>query len=256
MANIQRNIKTFGTRTFAAEVAAAPGNKVPILSAEVDADFDTVFQAWNGGVGLGDIADGSVGTNQIANGAVTNAKLGADAVTSDKIKDGEVKEADLATDAVTTVKIKDLNVTKAKLEIGASLWSVGAQNRSRDNINIGAGGATATSYLSLPNIKARAVPFTSFITTRIYLMGTAIVPDAAGLDIHARLMRDGSVVVDDFYGWCQSDGSQEAPWTIFWESLVATPDVNNHNYTVDVLTIGPGHLGSLRAGNITMIAYT
>jgi hypothetical protein len=69
MATIQRNVKTFGTRSFVGEVAAAPSNYAPILSNEVDADLDTVYSAWNGGMDSVNLKDGSV----------TYAKLAPDA---------------------------------------------------------------------------------------------------------------------------------------------------------------------------------
>jgi len=60
MATIQRPVKTYGTRSYVSEVAAAPGNQDPILSNEVDADLDTMYAAWNGGVDTVNIKDGSV----------------------------------------------------------------------------------------------------------------------------------------------------------------------------------------------------
>jgi Chaperone of endosialidase len=69
MATIQRNVKTFGTRSFVGEVAAAPSNYAPILSNEVDADLDTVYAAWNGGADSVNVKDGSI----------TYAKLAPDA---------------------------------------------------------------------------------------------------------------------------------------------------------------------------------
>src|SRR5215475_8784502 len=69
MATIQRPVKTYGNRTYAAEVAAAPGNEDPILASEVDGDLDTIYAAWNGG------AD----TVNIKDGVVTFAKLATDA---------------------------------------------------------------------------------------------------------------------------------------------------------------------------------
>src|SRR5262245_1275776 len=69
MATIQRPVKTYGTRRYVDEVAAAPSNEDPILANEVDGDLDTVYAAWNGG------AD----TVNSKDGAVTKAKLAADA---------------------------------------------------------------------------------------------------------------------------------------------------------------------------------
>src|SRR5262245_20360091 len=69
MATIQRPVKTYGTRTYAGEVAAAPGNEDPILATEVDGDLDTIYAAWNGGADTVNLKDGSV----------TEAKLATDA---------------------------------------------------------------------------------------------------------------------------------------------------------------------------------
>jgi hypothetical protein len=69
MATIQRPVKTYGTRSYVAEVAAAPGNLDPVLSNEVDADLDTIYAAWNGGTDTVNLKDGSV----------TFAKLAPDA---------------------------------------------------------------------------------------------------------------------------------------------------------------------------------
>jgi hypothetical protein len=44
---IQRPLKTYGTRSYVAEVAAAPNNQDPILASEVDADLDTMYTAFN-----------------------------------------------------------------------------------------------------------------------------------------------------------------------------------------------------------------
>ncbi len=69
MATIQRNVKTYGNRSFVGEVSSAPSNYAPILSNEVDADLDTIYAAWNGGTDTVNLKDGSV----------TFAKLAADA---------------------------------------------------------------------------------------------------------------------------------------------------------------------------------
>jgi hypothetical protein len=69
MATIQRNVKTYGNRSFVGEVSSAPSNQAPILSNEVDADLDTIYAAWNGGTDTVNVKDGSV----------TFAKLAPDA---------------------------------------------------------------------------------------------------------------------------------------------------------------------------------
>jgi hypothetical protein len=85
MATIQRNVKTFGTRSFVGEVAAAPSNYAPILSNEVDADLDTAYAAWNGGADTVNIKDGAVTTPKIADLNVTTAKLADLSVTTPKL---------------------------------------------------------------------------------------------------------------------------------------------------------------------------
>jgi hypothetical protein len=44
---ILRPLKTYGTRKYVDEVAAAPSNQDPILASEVDADLDTMYTAFN-----------------------------------------------------------------------------------------------------------------------------------------------------------------------------------------------------------------
>src|SRR5215468_3731420 len=60
MATIQRPLKTYGNRTYVAEVAAAPGNQDPVLANEVDGDIDTIYSAWNGGADTVNIKDGAI----------------------------------------------------------------------------------------------------------------------------------------------------------------------------------------------------
>src|SRR5262245_62801542 len=60
MATIQRPLKTYGNRTYVAEVAAAPSNQDPILANEVDGDIDTMYSAWNGGADTVNIKDGAI----------------------------------------------------------------------------------------------------------------------------------------------------------------------------------------------------
>src|SRR5215467_15494321 len=60
MATIQRPLKTYGNRTYVAEVAAAPSNQDPILANEVDGDIDTIYSAWNGGADTVNIKDGAI----------------------------------------------------------------------------------------------------------------------------------------------------------------------------------------------------
>jgi hypothetical protein len=87
MGVIQRPTKEGNATTYQGKVAAG---YTGILAAEVDADLDTIYAAWNGGTDTVNIADGSVTTAKLAaapngvatgnlnDGAVTLAKLAAE----------------------------------------------------------------------------------------------------------------------------------------------------------------------------------
>jgi hypothetical protein len=75
MATIQRPLKLYNTRKYVDEVAADPDHLAPILAAEVDADIDTIYDAWNTGVDGVNIKPGSITTDKLADGSVTNPKI-------------------------------------------------------------------------------------------------------------------------------------------------------------------------------------
>jgi hypothetical protein len=86
MATLERPLKEGSVRTYQAKVGLG---FLDILAAEVDADLDTIYAAWNGG---------------LADGSVTGAKL--------------------ATGAVGTRELSDLGVTNPKLAVGAAVHTV------------------------------------------------------------------------------------------------------------------------------------
>jgi hypothetical protein len=120
MPDVLRNIKSFGTRTFVGERAAAPGNKAPILSSEVDADFNTIYDAWNNlaidpaqlppnlaykPIQAGDIANDAIRTNHILNGTIKGEDLDPNLVlpTSVVIPPNSIGPAQLVDTAFVTV---------------------------------------------------------------------------------------------------------------------------------------------------------
>src|SRR5262245_18107504 len=106
MAKIPRPPQQGNTTSYVAKVAAGYPK---ILAGEVDADFDTIYNAWNTGTDTANLKDGSV----------TSAKLAADAVGPRELADGAVFTDHLQDGAVTTAKIHHSALTDAKLSNGA-----------------------------------------------------------------------------------------------------------------------------------------
>jgi hypothetical protein len=91
----ERPLKEGSVRTYQEKVALGFPD---ILASEADADLDTIYAAWNGGlpadsVGALQLIDGSVGTPKLANLAVTTPKLADAAVTVAKILPGNAVRA-------------------------------------------------------------------------------------------------------------------------------------------------------------------
>jgi hypothetical protein len=86
---VTRPLKEGSVTTYQQKVAAGFPD---ILASEMDADLDTIYAAWNGGVATANLIDGSVTTPKLAtapNGAGT-ANLNDLAVTTAKLADGAV----------------------------------------------------------------------------------------------------------------------------------------------------------------------
>src|SRR5215813_12776793 len=106
MPQLTRPQKQGGATTYQGKVSAGYKN---ILAAEMDADLDTIYSAWNTGVTNDNIADG----------AITGAKLAPGAVGSRELADGGIQSVDLGDGQITTPKLGDLQVTTGKLAAGA-----------------------------------------------------------------------------------------------------------------------------------------
>lgn len=75
-----------------------------IKSSEHNANYDTIYNAFNGNIDQSNLADGAVVTSKVQDSAITADKLASNAVTTAKINDGSVTTAKLADDAVTPAK--------------------------------------------------------------------------------------------------------------------------------------------------------
>jgi hypothetical protein len=82
---VTRPLKEGSVTTYQQKVALGFPD---ILASEADADLDTIYAAWNGGVATANLIDGSVTTAKIANLNVTTAKLADANVTAGKLAPG------------------------------------------------------------------------------------------------------------------------------------------------------------------------
>src|SRR5215467_5038768 len=92
MANLTRPTKQGNATTYQGKVAAG---YTKILAAEVDADLDLIYSAWNAGVD----------TTNIADGAITGAKLQSGAITTRELLDGGIQTVDIGDGQVTLAKL-------------------------------------------------------------------------------------------------------------------------------------------------------
>jgi hypothetical protein len=82
---LQRPLKEGSVRTYQEKVGLG---FTDILASEADADFDTIYAAWNGGITTAELGDGAVTTPKLADLNVTTGKLANLAVTTGKLAIG------------------------------------------------------------------------------------------------------------------------------------------------------------------------
>jgi len=93
MAVIQRPAKEGNATTYQGKVAAG---YTKILAAEVDADFDTIYAAWNAGVDTVNIKPGAVTAPCLAPGAVTGGAIAPGSIPTAALADGAVTQPKIA----------------------------------------------------------------------------------------------------------------------------------------------------------------
>jgi len=161
MATIVRTTKRGNVPTF--QQSYDKGYR-SIWATEVDADFDTLYSAWNSGLdGSLALADNSVTTAKLADGAVTVNKLAANSVGAGAIIDG----------SVGTAEIQNLAVTQAKIAGGA----VGTAQLTADAVDASKilDGSVGTAELAALSVTTAKIADGAITTIKI---GDAQVTDA------------------------------------------------------------------------------
>jgi hypothetical protein len=125
---VTRPLKEGSVTTYQQKVAAGFPD---ILASEVDADLDTIYAAWNGGVATANLVDGSVTTPKLA--AAPNG----------------VATANLNDLSVSTAKLAANAVTAAKMAVGGSLRLRSVSAALSGNVNAT---NTETSLLQIPSV--------------------------------------------------------------------------------------------------------
>jgi hypothetical protein len=104
---VTRPLKEGSVTTYQQKVALGFPD---ILASEVDADLDTIYAAWNGGIADGSVtpaklAAGAVGTRELADNGITAPKLTVDCVNSLAIAAGAVGTSELGDSTITAPKL-------------------------------------------------------------------------------------------------------------------------------------------------------
>lgn len=187
MSIVSRPTKTGGNTTYVDEVAA--NNKI-IKAAEVDGDFNTIYNDYNGNVTNANIAPtAAIATSKLAvDGGITTGHLADNAVTSAKIADGTIVAADLANDAVTTAKILDGAVTLAKMAVGSAVRYAEGPNDETTQVVTTIEGDVLTFAARTP------AGATAITTVSANINGALTCTSAGGLQVSIRLKRNGTTI--------------------------------------------------------------
>lgn len=123
-----------------------------ISSSQVNSNFDTLYNDYNGGIDASNLASSAVTTAKIADLAVTAGKLAAASVTADKLALG-VLQSNVATDeATTSTSYTDLATVQAvTVTIGANgmalaIYAMGMYNvAAAKRVSVAVSGASTVA---------------------------------------------------------------------------------------------------------------
>lgn len=147
-----------------------------IASSEVNANFDTIYNAFNG----------NIEAANLATGAITAAKLATDAVETAKIKDSNVTTAKIANSAVTVAKRSGgfkvggftLTGTGSKVITGVGftpkLLRFTFRPTTSSSVGVSASGGTdGTTYFATAMAAAASAAMGSFTNRVLYVTNTS-----------------------------------------------------------------------------------
>jgi hypothetical protein len=241
MATLERPLKEGNVRTYQAKVALG---FLDILASEVDADCDTIYAAWNGGLP----AD-SVGTTQLISGAVTQPKLATNAVGTAQLIDAQVTQAKLANNAVGTAQLIDTQVTTAKLAAQATTPSSAMGSVFEVIV-----APLTTTVVAGANITVRAV---ALLVGGVVGHAISTVDAASGASCQCQLFRDTTQVM----AWIIVPPGANTTYQISFPVTFLETTTGVHGYQLKIVT-GAGttvyldaQSGFNRHGSLVGIAF-
>lgn len=243
MATIQRPLKLYGTRKYVDEVAADADHKAPILSIEVDADLDTIYTAWNGGVDGVNIKPGVITTGHIADGQVTDGKISSlswdkvtgkptyypiqpGAISTSQISDGAVTGAKIADGTITTADIADGQITKYKIATGQSLFNPPQHAQADGPNNL----AIPFGQRAICGLSYGARSYTYCIG---FVSGIAFSTGTGSATLRAYLMAQGAQIADTYIS-LNIAVNQFYPWTLAMLGVA----LGTGSYSLDIAATG------------------
>lgn len=122
-----------------------------ISSSQVNANFDTIYNDYNGGIAAANLATGAVTTAKIADGNVTTVKIGDDQVTAAKVADGAIDAAAKISDGVvTSEKLNATIACRAYLNQAQNLSTEAKILLNAENFDTGSDFDTTNSRFVVP----------------------------------------------------------------------------------------------------------